>query len=387
MKTIPLSNLTAGSYFDEPVFLDGDYILLTPDSPVTPELVRRLQKWRYLEVATDGSPKDAPGYLSGGTGAGAPQTFDEGIQQNEQVEAARKFHAAFTAFTEGLFEKFATENVLNLAQVTDWIKKAIQMVHESRDILLRFLDVSAGGDRYLITHEVNSTILAIAIGDYMKAPPHRLIELGQACLLHEIGMLKLPPELRRSSRTLSPEERKAMSAHTVLGYRILKGFSAPENVALAALEHHERIDGTGYPRALSAPKITEYALIIAVACSYDAMLSRRPFKPGTLDGHTTIRDLAQKNRKQYDEKVLKALVYTLSVYPVGTAVQLSNKTRGIVMKTDSTKPRSPSVLVLIDSDGGKIAEPTLVQVSETDAGLTIIEVLTAEEAQQVKDLS
>ena len=134
-----------------------------------------------------------------------------------------------------------------------------------------------------------------------------------------------------------------MSTHTVLGYRILKGFSAPENVALAALEHHERIDGSGYPRALTAPKITDYALIIGVVCSYDAMLSRRPFRPGTLDGHATIKDLAQKNRKQYDEKILKALVYTLSVYPVGTAVMLSNNSKGIVVKTDPAKPRCPVV--------------------------------------------
>jgi HD-GYP domain-containing protein (c-di-GMP phosphodiesterase class II) len=384
MKSIPLSSLVPGTFFDEPVFLEGDYILLTPDSPVTPELVKRLQKWRYLEVATDGNARDAPGSLTGaGITSGAPQTFDEGIQQDEQVEAAGKFHASFSAFTDALFAKFTQESVLNLAQVTEWIKKAIQMVHENRDILLRFLDVSADGDRYMITHAVNSTILALAIGDYMKAPPHRLIELGQACLLHEIGMLKLPVDPGRTSRALSPEERKTMSAHTLLGYRILKGFSAPENVALAALEHHERIDGSGYPRALAAPKITDYALIIAVVCSYDAMLSRRPFRPGTLDGHATIKELAQKDRRKYDEKVLKALVYTLSVYPVGTAVVLSNKSKGIVMKTDSTKLRSPGVLVLLDPDGKQLAEPPLVQVSETD-GLTITGVLTAEEAQQLK---
>ena len=218
MKRIPLSSLVPGTFFDEPVFLDGDYILLTPDSPVTPELVQRLQKWRYMEVATDGNAKDAPGYLMGASStSGAPQTIDEGIQENEQVEAAREFHAAFTAFTEGLFAKFTLENLLNLAKVTEWIKKAIQMVHENRDFLLRFLDVSADADRYIITHAVNSTILALAIGDYMKAPPHRLIELGQACLLHEIGMYKLPPDLRRSAKALSADERKAMMAHTALG--------------------------------------------------------------------------------------------------------------------------------------------------------------------------
>jgi HD-GYP domain-containing protein (c-di-GMP phosphodiesterase class II) len=385
MKGIPLSSLVPGTYFDEPVYLDTNYILLTPDSPVTPEMVKRLQKWKYQQVSTEGKAKDVPGYLSNaGTASMSPQTIDEDIQQNAQVAAAQKFHTEFTAFTDGLFAKYTLENILNLAQVTEWIKKAIQIVHESRDFLLRFLDVSAEGDRYTITHAVNSTILALAIGDYLKAPPHRLIELGQACLLHEIGMLKLPQELRRTSKVLSPEERKAMSTHTLLGYRILKGFSAPENVALAALEHHERIDGTGYPRNLMTPKITDYALIIGVVCSYDAMISRRPYKPGTLDGHAIIRDLAQKNRKQYDEKVLKALVYTLSVYPVGTAVMLSNNSKGIVVKTDPTKPRCPIVRVVFDPDGKKLVDPPRVQVSDSE-GLTITGVLAAEEAQQVKD--
>jgi HD-GYP domain-containing protein (c-di-GMP phosphodiesterase class II) len=385
MKDVPVSSLAAGTYYNEPVYLDGSYILLTPDSPVTPELLKRLQKWKYAQVSTEGKPKDVPGYLSRATaGNVAPQTIDEDLEQSAQHEAAQKFHAELTVFVDGLFTKFSLEGTLGLGQVTEWIKKTIQIVHDSRDFLMRFLDVSADGERYMITHAVNTTILALAIGDYMKMPPHRLIELGQACLLHEIGMLKLPPELRRTTRSLSPEERKALSTHTVLGYRIIKGFSAPENVALAALEHHERIDGTGYPRALVTPKISEYALIIGVVCSYDAMLSRRPFRPGSFDGHASIRDLAQKNRKQYDEKVLKALVYTLSVYPVGTAVLLSNQSKGVVVKTDPAKPRCPVVRVVMDPDGKKLADPPLVQVSDTE-GLTISGVLAPEEAQQVKE--
>jgi len=385
MKAVPLSSLAPGSYFDEPVFLDKSYILLTPDSPVTPELIKRLQRWKYLQVATDGKPKDEPGYLSKGTaGSASPQTIDEGLEQSAQAEAAQKFHAELTAFADGLFAKYSLEGVLSLGQVTEWVKKTIQMVHDGRDFLLLYLDVSADGDRYMITHAVNTTILALAVGDYLKMPPHRLIELGQACLLHEIGILKLPPELRRASRSLSTDERKTMSAHTVIGYRILKGFSAPENVALAALEHHERIDGSGYQRALTAPKITEYALIIGVACSYDAMLSRRPFRPGSLDGHASIRDLAQKNRKQYDERILKALVYTLSVYPVGTAVSLSDGSKGVVIKTDPAKPRCPIVRGVLDADGKRVAEQPSVQVSDGD-GLTISGVLSQEEAQQVKD--
>jgi HD-GYP domain-containing protein (c-di-GMP phosphodiesterase class II) len=381
MKNIPLSSLVPNTYFDQPVCLDKGYILLTPDSPVTPELVKRLQKWRYLQVFTDGRAKDVPGYLSGtGTSNISTQTIDEGIQQNAQAAAAQKFHSEFTMFASNLFTQYATDGTLNLSPVTDWVKKSIQMIHDGRDFLLRFLDVGAEGDRYLITHAVNTTFLSLAIGDYLKIPPHRLIELGAACLLHEIGMYKLPLELRRTNKVLSPEERKAMQTHTILGYRVLKGFSAPENVALATMEHHERIDGSGYPRNLTQTKITDYALIIGVACSYDAMISKRPFKPGSLDGHAIIMDLAQKNRKQYDEKILKALVYTLSVYPIGTAVQLSNRSKGTVEKTDPIKPRCPMIRVMVDPEGKKLIDPPLIQVSDTD-GLTITGVLTPDEAK------
>jgi HD-GYP domain-containing protein (c-di-GMP phosphodiesterase class II) len=386
MKGISLSALVPSTYFDQPVYLDQNYILLTPDSPITPELVKRLQKWRYTQIFSDGRAKDAPGYLSGTSqNSLSPQTIDEDIRDNAQVAAAKTFYFEFMSFTTSLFSKYGADGVLNLAEVTDWIKKAIQMVHDNRDNLLRFFDTAADGDRYLITHAINTTILALSIGDYLKAPPHRLIELGNACLLHEIGMFKLPIELRRSSKLLSPEERKAMITHTVLGYRILKGFSAPENVALAALEHHERSDGSGYPRSLPAAKITEYAGIIAVACSYDAMVSRRPFRLGTSDGHATIRDLAQKNRKQYDEKILKALVYTLSVYPVGTAVELSNKSRGVVMKTDPAKPRCPVIRVMVSPEGKKLVNPPLVQVSDAQ-GLSIVGVLGPEDAAALKEL-
>ncbi len=386
MKSIPLSELLPGEHFHQPVYLDKSYILLTPDSPVTPELVKRLQKWKFPEVFSEGTMKESPAHLSGSKQAGVtPQTIDEDIHETRQLAAAKKFYNELSTFATGLFVKYVADGVLNLSEVTDWVKKAMQMVHDNRDYLLRFLEVGADSERYLITHAVNATILSLAIGDHLKAPPHRLIELGNACLLHEIGMYKLPPELRHSSKALSPEERKLLSAHTILGYRVLKGFSAPENVALAALEHHERIDGSGYPRKLAAPKITDYALIIGVACSYDAMMSRRPFRLGTLDGHTTIRDLAQKNRKQYDEKILKALVYTLSVYPVGTAVLLSNSSKGIVLRTDPAKPRCPIVKVILDPDGKKLPEPPLIQVSESQ-GLTIIGVLSAEEAKLIKEL-
>ena len=147
MKGIPLSSLVPGTYFDEPVYLDANYILLTPDSPVTPELVKRLQKWKYLQVC-DGRQGQGRARLplQGEHGEHVARRPSTRISsRTPQVAAAQKFHAEFTAFTDGLFAKYTLESLLNLGQVTEWIKKAIQIVHESRDFLLRFLDVERRG--------------------------------------------------------------------------------------------------------------------------------------------------------------------------------------------------------------------------------------------------
>jgi HD-GYP domain-containing protein (c-di-GMP phosphodiesterase class II) len=388
MNAIPVSTLQPNSYFDQPVYLEENYILLTPDSPVTEELVKRLKRWKYTEVLTEGQAKNVPTFLSGADESSfTSQTVDEDIKEREQFAAARKFYSEIRVFTSTLFSQFTTDGSLNLATVTDWVKRTIQMVRERRDHLLRAVEMDGNSDDYLVSHSVNSTILSLIIGEYLKTPPHRLIELGNACLLHEIGMLKLPVELRRTAKKLSDDERKVIVTHTVVGYRVLKNISAPENVALAAIEHHERMDGSGYPRNLLGDKITGYARIIAVTCSYDAIVSKRPFRVSALDGHSAIKDLLQKNRKQYDDRVLKALVYTLSVYPVGTAVLLSNQSKGIVAKTDPGKPRCPIVRVTIDPDGKRLASTPLIQTSESGdgKGISIVHVLGVDEAKDVRE--
>jgi HD-GYP domain-containing protein (c-di-GMP phosphodiesterase class II) len=385
VKTIPVSTLAPGAYFDKPVFLDDTYLLLSPDAPVTPELVHRLRKWKFDGIRSDGQSRQVPGYLAvAGAEAAklAPQTIDEDIRTDEQRETARSFCTEAIAFVAGIYETFASDGGINLGKATEWVKHAITTVRDNRDFVMRYAWAETDPDHWLTLHTMRATLLALLIGDFLKAPPVRLIELGNACLLHDIGMYKLPDSLRRSKADLSIDERKAINVHTALGYRLLKGFSAAENIALAALEHHERMDGTGYPRGLAGDRITEYAKIIAVACSFEAMVSPRPFRPAAFDLHGAIRELLQKNRKQYDERVLKALVFTLSVYPIGTHVLLSNAGKGIVVRTDLARPRCPVVRVLADPEGRRPTKTLLLQTEEA-GGVSVVRALTAAEVREL----
>jgi HD-GYP domain-containing protein (c-di-GMP phosphodiesterase class II) len=235
---------------------------------------------------------------------------------------------------------------LDHKDVTDRVKDMVEYIKEDRRFLMRVLKKTdpAPNKNYLATHSVRSTIIAIIIGTYLKLPNHRLLELGVAAIVHEVGMLKLPSSMYMNDRPLTENEKKAIVTHPVLGYSMLKSLDFPLPICLAALEHHERENATGYPRRLTGDKISLYSKIISVACSYEALSSKRPHKEEK-DGYTGMLELLKNEGKQYDETVVKALVLSLSIYPIGLYVLLSNNKKGQVVDVNPENPRFPIVQI------------------------------------------
>ena len=191
-------------------------------------------------------------------------------------------------------------------------------------------------------------------------------------------MVRLPPQLYMAGRQLTDTERKSITAHPILGYNILKDKQFPLSICLAALEHHERMNGTGYPRALGGDKISLYARVIAVACSYDAVTSSRPYREAR-EGYAGMVDILKNDGKQYDDLVIKALVYSLSLYPIGSYVLLTNAKIGQVIDVNTDNPRYPVVLILGSrTPDGK---ETIIQTSES--GVRILRPITRDEAEKI----
>ena len=381
MKEISVSELQPDNYFDSPVFLDDAFILLSPDTPVTEQLIQRLKQWGYENVLCDGRISQAPAYISSGAATTAASVLDMDIREKQQIEEARKLYYALVNFTLESFKKYKEDGKLNIPRLSERIKLLIDMVKSSRDAILRYSEFSYPSENYMYVHSVNSAILALAIGDLMKLPPHRMIELGVGALLHDIGMLKLPDAVYLKEEDLSEKEFQIVRAHTTLGYKILKGFSVAEEIALAAEEHHERLDGSGYPKALSGEEISLYSRIVAVVCSYDAITSKRLFKSQN-DPHAAVMELLKERNTKYDETVVRSLIVCLSAYPLGSLVLLSDESIGRVTKINPESPRFPFVQVLVDGEGNPIDEPLLIKTAESD-GISIQRCLGPQEAEKL----
>lgn len=273
MNSFIVKDIPVGSFFSKAVFLGGnEFILAAPEMPFSKELVKALMEWEFREVYSEGIPRQE--YYSEDADGGELEAIDTAsLSDSDQIKRAEDFYNSFTAYTESLFTKIAMNNEITFKEVAEKIKGVCEIIREDRRFLLRVQKKEGPetGQNYLSAHAVNSTITSIIIGNYLKLPNHRLIELGVAALLHEIGMIKLPPQIYLNKRPLSPQEKKAILTHPVLSYNTLKTFDFPLTICVAVLEHHERENGEGYPQKLTGDKISLYAKIIAVACSYEAV--------------------------------------------------------------------------------------------------------------------
>lgn len=379
MNSISLKDLKNDCVVSKPAFLDGGYIVLSPETPITAALVNSLISWEFRTLQSEGTVVEQ-------AGAPEPEAEDkEGAQavlasksdDREKTQAVLTFYQDFTKFVDQTFTKYVTKNELSIKDISLKLKELCDVIRENKRFILRIQDPGQANRNYLVNHSVKSTILAIVLGSYLKLPPARLIELGTACLLHEIGMVRLPPQLYMNDRPLTPQEKKNITAHPVIGYNLLKELDFPLSISLAALEHHERMNGSGYPRQLTGERISLYSKIIAVACSYDAVTSSRPYKEAK-DGYNGMLELLKNTGKQYDEQVIRALVYSLSVYPIGTFVILSNGKPGQVVDINPENPRFPIVMVLGQKTGKTDEE---MQIRTKEDGIKIAKPITKEQAQ------
>ena len=366
MKTINVTEIKPDLYYSQPVFLDEKYILITSDIPVPEDMIERLKKWNIKQVLSDGVPGQKPAVNSISEKEGfISSNLNEDLAQEEARKEAQLFFREICGFLENIYETYKLKELVSQKLLLDQVKKIIQTLKEKRDYILDFSNLKSTEHNYLISHSVKTTIVSIALAEFLKFPPHRIIELGMGAMMHKIGMLKINENILTKTEELQQHEKKAIQAYPILGFKILNAMEFPKAAAIAVLEQQERINGTGYPRGVSGDQISLYGKILGVVSSYCAAVEKRPFKAGK-NPHSGIMDILQDMGKQYDDKIVKALVFTLSVYPIGTVIQLTNKSIAVVTKTSPTNPKQPIVKVLTSEDGEPLTEKIVVDLAQNN---------------------
>ena len=305
-------------------------------------------------------------------------------QKNDSSEIQKEMEVcnSFFVFVKKLFcNETNTHKQLDLQAVTEMIKLILKSVRNNHcNLMLALHKTGLIDENYIYSHTVRTAILSLLIGNDLRLPNHKLIELGVAALLHDIGMFSIPKELYLNSRALSEDELKIIHNHPIHSYKLLDSHNLSPAVKLAALEHHEREDGTGYPRKLTGEKISQYGKIIAVACSFDAISSKRAYKD-SVDSHTGLINIL-KSKTKYNSVAVQALVNSLSIYPIGLYVLLSNEKQAQVVDVDPFDPRFPVVQLIGENspDNVNIFQHTFQE------GLFIVRPLEKDEIKEIEQI-
>jgi len=209
--------------------------------------------------------------------------------------------------------------------------------------LVGYLSDVKGYDDYTFHHSINTTIVALVIGMAFGYNEAQLQELGLGVLMHDVGKIKIAPDLLNKKDALTTEEFEEIKRHTTYGYEILRrndDFGLLS--AHVALQHQERWDGSGYPRRLKKQDIHEYARIAAVADVFEALTSNRPYRDA-LEPYQAYEYILAYSGIYFDPRVLEAFAKGVAIYPNGSGVILSNGLRGNVIKQNPGYPHRPYV--------------------------------------------
>ena len=188
------------------------------------------------------------------------------------------------------------------------------------------------------------------LGKHLNLKPAELRILGLGALLHDIGKMKITSTIINKHGALSDEEFSQVKQHPEYGYQLLKN-RAELNPAIAeiARSHHERIDGSGYPRQLKADTLSGLAMIVAIIDVYDAITTKRCYHDG-ISPHEAIRLMYESELGAFRRDLLDKFIQCLSIFPVGSIVELSSGETGIVMSVNRNHHLLPVVLLVLGPD-------------------------------------
>lgn len=197
--------------------------------------------------------------------------------------------------------------------------------------VLQSLKALNNHDEYTYYHSINVGALCGVLGKWLKYDKEMLFMLVLGGILHDIGKTKVPLEILNKPGKLTNEEMEIMKKHPVFGYEMLKDvYNIPYNVKLSALQHHEKINGTGYPFALQESKISDFAKIVAVADTYDAVTSNRAYKEAQ-SPFALIEIFQQEMFIRLDSKICWPMLSQIKTSLVGRQVIVEDGRRGKIV--------------------------------------------------------
>jgi HD-GYP domain-containing protein (c-di-GMP phosphodiesterase class II) len=339
MHIIQTSLLQPGDKLGKPVYTESGQILVGTSVSLTSGMIKRLQSLGIYTV-----------YIED------PRTDDLVIEDSvSEVSRQRATQVVYQAFSN-MIESKKWNRTISLSKLGTQFRQAFEDIlydlQNKKELLVHLSGIYTASN-YLYIHSVNVGIYAAVLGMALGLKRDQLIELGIGAMLHDIGKTQIDPKILDKPEKLTDKEFEEIKKHTTYGYEILREQpDIPLLSAHCALQHHERVDGSGYPRSLQGNEIHEYGKIVGLVDVYDALVANRSYRKGYLP-HEAL-DIIFASSQQFDLTMMTTFRDHIIIYPVGMMVTLTTGEKGVVVDVNSRHPHRPIVRVLKNPRGENI---------------------------------
>lgn len=254
---------------------------------------------------------------------------------------------------------------IDVGVVEEWADDVVDAVLVNPDAV-KFVSALRSKDTYLLEHSVNVACLLVTFGQYLKLDKQILKQLAIGGMLHDIGKTKVKSKILNKPAKLTEEEFDHMKLHQVYAAEMIPQISGLTEISkMVCLMHHEKLDGKGYPLGLSGDDIPLYGRMSSIVDIYDALTAERCYKTG-LSPSDAFKLLLKMTPKQLDQDLVYKFINCISIYPVGSLVQLSDGKVGLVEASNNKHPLNPEVKCFYSNKYEKFIEVTSVHLNQSD---------------------
>jgi HD-GYP domain-containing protein (c-di-GMP phosphodiesterase class II) len=274
----------------------------------------------------------------------------------------RSYYDSLLKEAAGIRDRVKNEQDLGELPALDGLRYAI-----GEDLVDQFYNCAMStyeNQMDLPEHTVKVASVSLKIAKGLKYDPKKLLKLGVASFLENVGMYAIPDHIIQKSKKLERDEIATIREHPEKSFEILsRAGTKYQWLAELSLQTHERADGSGYPRGLKGVEISEFSSIIGLADTYVALTSERPYRARFMPADA-VKLILSEGKTLFSTRILRAFMNEISLYPVGTYVKLNNGSLGQVISAEKNQPLRPHVKILHDFRGNKTEERTVIRLLE-----------------------
>jgi HD-GYP domain-containing protein (c-di-GMP phosphodiesterase class II) len=269
------------------------------------------------------------------------------VALDAEMPEAKAVYRDTISYAKEFIIRAREDNVACVDQAKPLVEELLSSIIRNRDALVSLCKLQSH-DEYTYAHCVNVSVLCLAFGYFLGLGHEVLSNLGLAAMCHDLGKTVVPAEVLNKPSKLTEEEFDLIRKHPGVGYDMVRKAGASSLTLKGVLDHHEKINGRGYPNGLASLRISVAGRIVGMADVYDALTSNRPYKDA-LSPMKALSVMFSMRGQDFHPATLERFIKCLGIYPVGSVVYLSTNEYGVVCESNPHQPLKPKVRVLMDS--------------------------------------